>query len=123
MFEKVADSLLVDGMLVMRKGVEANSRVVGFKLVGVVYSVDADAVDPRDVVVFKRYGVAEEYSSTTRFKFDDVDPGLLMLEEVVDSLPAEKMLVMRKGVEPNSWVVGCKSIVVDVLTEDNEDRR
>ena len=129
MFEDVVDSLLVDGMLVMRKGVEANSGVVGIKIVVVVNTFDAGAVavDPRDVVVdsavFKRCGVVEEYSSTTRFKFDVVDPGLLMLKEVVDSLIVERMLVMRKGVEPNSWVVGCKSIVVDVLTEDNEDRR
>ena len=54
---------------------------------------------------------------------DVVVSRLLMLEEVVDLLPVEKMLVMRKGVEPNSRVVGCKSIVVDVLTEDNKGRR
>ena len=74
--------------------------------------------------------VVEEYSSSTGygvdsrlFKLDVVSAGLFMLGEVVDSLLAESRFVMRKGVEPNSRVVGCKSIVDDVLTEDNEDRR
>ena len=90
-------------------------------------SVDANDVGPRgvgvDSTVFKRCGVVEEYSSSTGFKLDVVSAGLLKLEKVVDSLLVERMLVMRKGVEPNSRVVGCKSIVVDDLTEDNEDRR
>ena len=129
MSKDVVDSQLVDGMLVMRKGVEADSRVVGIKSVVVVntFDVGAVAVDPRDLVVdsavFKRCGVVEEYSSSTGFKLDVVSAGLLKLEKVVDSLLVERMLVMRKGVEPNSRVVGFKSIVVDDLTEDNEDRR
>ena len=42
-----------------------------------------------------------------------------MLKEVVASV----MLVMKKGVEPNGTVEGFESVVVDVLTEDNKDRR
>ena len=41
-----------------------------------------------------------------------VDPGLLVLKEVVTSLVDNGMLVMRNGVEPSKSVVGFKSTVV-----------
>ena len=50
MLEKVVASSL----LVMKKGVEPNGRVVGFELLVVVdaiISVDANVVDPRDMDV------------------------------------------------------------------------
>ena len=103
--------------------------------------VEANVVDCRggdvDSTVFKRCGVVEEYSSLARygvdsrlFMLDVVAAGLLMLEEVVDLLLDVGMLVMRKGVEANRWVVGFKAVVVvnaiisvDGLTEDTEDKR
>ena len=49
--EEDVASMLDDGMLAMRKGVEPNNRVVGFKSVVVVKAVVAKAVDPNDLVV------------------------------------------------------------------------
>ena len=51
MLKKVVESLIDVGMLVSRKGVELNSRVVGLKSVVVVNAVVAKAVDPGDAVV------------------------------------------------------------------------
>ena len=103
MIEEVVklDSLIVEGRLVrrlvMRKGVEPKSRVVGFKstvLVDAIISVDANSVvvvDPRDVVVvFKRCGVIEEYSSSTGY---GVAPWLFMV--VLDAEVVNSMLVIR----------------------------
>ena len=97
LLEDVVDSVLVESRLVMRKGVEFNSSVVGFKLIVVleaIISVDANSVvvvDPRDmVVVSKMFGVVEEYSSSTRC---GVVPRLFMF--VLDVEVVESILVIR----------------------------
>ena len=43
-------------------------------------------VDSELTAVFKRCGVVEEYSSSTRFKVEGVAAGLLMLKDAIDSL-------------------------------------
>ena len=92
-------------------------------------NIDANGVDLRGVdvdwTVFKRCGVLEEYSSSTRLFMLVVGAGVLMLKEVVDLL-----MIMMKGVEGNSGAVGFKLVLVvnvifsvDGMTEDIEDKR
>ena len=74
---------------------------------------DADTVNPNveDVgLVFKRCGVLEGNSST------GVDPRLFVVDKVVDSLLADRRLVMGNGVEPNSSVVDLRSVVVAMFS-------
>ena len=137
----ILDAGVVNSMLVIKNGVELIPAVAGFKsvvLVKAVIPVDANAVESRGVGVdstaSKRCGVVEEYISSTRYGVDDpwllildvevdvVVSRLLMIEEVVklDSLIVEgrlvRRLVMRKGVEPKSRVVGFKStVLVDAI--------
>ena len=116
MLEEVVDSLLVENRLVIKKGVEPNSRVVGFEsivVVDAIISVDANSVvvvDPRDViVVFKRCGVVEENSSSTRY---GVVPWLFMV--LFDVAVVNSMLVIRNCVGVDANEVDSLGVIVDL---------
>ena len=117
MLEEVVDSLIVESRLVMRKGVEPNSRLVGFEfavdVVDAIISVDANSVvdvDPRDViVVFKRRGVVEEYSSSTRY---GVVPWLFMV--LFDVAVVNSLLVIRNCVGVDANEVDSLGVIVDL---------
>ena len=126
MLKEVLDWLLEEEMkLFMRNGVEPNSWVGGFE--SVVLANEIVSVDGLTEVDEDKIGDEEKVNCCSACS---VDPRLLVLKDVVVSLLDDRVLAMRKGVEPNSWVVGFESVVVaneivsvDGLTEDNEDKR